>query len=363
MDTALNFPTLSPVVLAKDSTVLRDFPLAKGRRSAKYEDAFDRHTLIYDVFRFDEHHICCICPRLLNLKAAFIKSLQVNGTSATIRRHKKSLRYEMFIVKCSKQQSLSVNFLGQITQIEVQQQADTFDGMNVAMTMVKDTPPEWIVDWAKYHVSAHGLEGLLLFDNGSTEYEPISLGKRLRDESGLKAVSIVSAPFRYGGRAGGKFVAPAMYLQVSLMHIARHRFLNASKAVLSLDIDELVAPLKGKTIFEAAMTSRFGFAHIAGQWVYPVTNGDSQPHKSHAGTNPNDKPCAPKWCMARGGLADRFDWAVHRPAGPLYAFSKECGKFWHFRATSKSWFGDRSSVPSTVVPNRALEEALEVYLP
>ncbi|SLN66186.1 hypothetical protein AQS8620_03074 [Aquimixticola soesokkakensis] len=364
MTATLAFPDISGVRLSQDSAILRDFPLAAGKRTAKYEAAFDRHTLIYDAFRLGESKIVrLLCPRLLNLRDDLRAGLGVGGKAARIRQHRRSLRYEVIDVVCPQGKALTLDMADQHFEVAVHESTSPlFLGQNVGFHMSKDTPPDWIVDWARYHVSAHGMEGYLLFDNGTTAFDMAALGARLRDETGLKSVAIVSCPFPYGDKAGGKFVVPSKFLQVSMMQLARWRFFARAKGVLAVDIDEMVAPVSGSNIYEAAAASRFGLAKLEGHWAYPAVAQTAQPQAAHSRTVAGEKPCPPKWCLTRGALADRFEWSVHRPSGPLFPFAQVSGQFWHCRANTTGWKAARSAIPEAAKEDAKLVAAFQSHL-
>lgn len=362
MTAELLFPPLSAVRLPEGSAELRAFPLPAARRTAAYEKSFDQHTLIYDAIRLDDRRVRLVCPRLLNLRKTLRKSLKLNSSAIHPRRHKKSLRFETIDVNCRTEDTLSISVAGQEARVEVHAPETLFDDMNVAFTIVKNTPPDWIVDWARFHVSAHGLEGVLLYDNGTSTYDMRETGARLAAETGLKAVAVVSAPFPYGGNAGGKFVAPAKYLQVSLMQIARWRFFPKARAVLSVDIDELVAPTESGTVFSKALDAKFGLLRLNGGWVYPAEGGSGLPQRAHLLSVPESKACQPKWCLARSGVAAKAEWSVHRPGGVLFPFAPVGGTFWHCRATTTGWKAKRNKTPAGAVVNKALQNALLRHL-
>ena len=68
--------------------------------------------------------------------------------------------------------------------------------------------------------------------------------------------------------------------------------------------------------------------------------------------------------MVPGGLADRFALAVHRPAGPLFPFTRvKQLRYWHFRSTTTGWKVPRFDIGTTGSPDLQLKDALETYLP
>ena len=359
-------PKLSGLRLPEDSRYRRDMPLPPARRSKKYVANFDTRTLVYDAVE-GAQRISLFCPRLLNLWPLLRDGLRLNGAPVRLRRHQ-SLRFERLDLPKGARGVLSVDIDGVQLPLSLHPVAtDLFAGLDTMITMVKDTPAQWIVDWANYHTSAHGVQGLVLLDNGTDADLMQETAARLAAETSLTRIAIVSAPFPYGGNAGGRFVAPAMYLQVAMLNLMRARFLAQASGILSVDVDEFVQPMAPegsyRTIFDLARARYIGCVTFMGSWAFVKDATGPQPQRAHSYTDPQN-PCAiPKWCMVPGGLADRFVLAVHRPAGPLYALTraKEVA-YWHFRATTTGWKTPRFEIGTIGSPDMQLANALRSHL-
>jgi hypothetical protein len=123
-----------------------------------------------------------------------------------------------------------------------------------------------------------------------------------------------------------------------LLNLARTRFLGRAKAVLSIDVDELVLPVDGRSVFDAAQASWWGMVSFPGHWRY--ASGSEQPvHRDHLWFNEQDEACPPKYCYRPDSLLGRSPLGVHglewiswrwfpRPS----AFS-----FMHCRSISTNW--------------------------
>jgi hypothetical protein len=172
----------------------------------------------------------------------------------------------------------------------------------------------------RFHVSAHGLDAVLIFDNGSTAYAPEELARAMAAVSGVAVAGVISAPFLYGGpiELPGRRVR-LHFLQPALLNLARVEALSRARAVLGCDIDELVAPLAGVSVFDAAAARRLGYVRLAGQWVFPGPGAEAPaPHAAHRHRQEPPAVCGTKWAVRPGSLLARLaGWRVHNVAGAL----------------------------------------------
>lgn len=329
----------------------REMPLPAARRDAAYEAAFDFRTLVYDAIRSSDR-ISLFCPRLLNLWPLLRDGLRVDGQSVRVTR-RKWLRYEQLDLPKGRTGAVSVVLGGTEYPLTVNAQDPTrFAGLNTLITMVKNTPADWVSDWARYHASAQDAQGLVLIDNGSDPDLMSETVGQLRSRSSLSEVVVVDAPFPYGSNAGGRFVVPAKFLQVAMLNAMRQRFLSKARAILSIDVDEFVQPTplgaSHRTIYDMACASRLGCVSFRGLWAFPEQADGPTPQRAHAITDAKRTCDNPKRCLRPGALADRFSLAVHKPAGPLF-FATQTNRvtYWHFAAANTGWKKARyKSLPS-----------------
>lgn len=342
-------------------------PAPKAMRSKGYVESFDALTLIYDCFYDDRaRQVVLVCPRLINLWPVLRNNLRLDGEPARKRlRRSKHLRVEVLRLSAPRRPAFIEVGIGDAShEVPVgSQEFDLFAGRNVLMAISKDNPVEWIEDWARYHISAHGADGLLLIDNGSSLYSPAALQGRLAAIPGLAVCRVIPAPFPYGGPGGGRLHLPAKFLQTSMFNLAQLRFLHRARAVLSVDIDELVWPGAG-SIFDAAAGSAFGMVSFFGHWVYPASGGSAKLQRDHGFRLGRKIIPNPKWCIVPDSLAGQFSWAIHRPAGLLYPLSiRRRFGFWHCYATSTSWKHNRKREIPDLSPCSELAEAIRQHLP
>ena len=336
-------------------------PLAPEKRSERYIQSFDAHTLIYDCFANGDT-LTLICPRLLNLWPLVRDGLRVDGKRPRIRR-KKFLRYEELRVTGSIGSNVTIECDGGPLPVPVHPMgSEMFDGQNVLVTQCKDTPIEWITDWARYHVQTHGVTGVLLYDNGSTTVAPADIQQALRAVDGIRTAVVISTPFPYGDKAGGRFVTPTKFLQTAILNIGRLRFFGQANGVLSLDVDEMLQPVDGTNIFEMARNSKLGIVSFTGEWLFADGTGP-QLQKDHS-LRVDGRLCSnPKWCAAPNKGVARYSWAVHRPGGIFVPFTKtDALKYWHCFSTSTSWKQKRAGRPENAEPARDAIKAFNTYL-
>lgn len=74
------------------------------------------------------------------------------------------------------------------------QDRESFRGLRCAVLKSRNNDLAWVMDWAKYHVIVHGLEGLIFFDNGSDRYAVEDVSRTLLEVDILQTVRVLSAP-------------------------------------------------------------------------------------------------------------------------------------------------------------------------
>ncbi|MEM8555021.1 MAG: hypothetical protein AAGF71_09405, partial [Pseudomonadota bacterium] len=159
---------------------------------------------------------------------------------------------------------------------------------------------------------------------------------------GLKQALIYSAPFPYGpaDKSARMDVSPRFF-QTSMLNIARRDALDQARAVLSIDIDELVVGPEGRSVYDAAVANRLGMATIPGHWVYPAPNHEGPaPQSLHTYRAVPDAKTNGKWCMTPRGLMSRgFGWAVHKIGGVVQVLFTRQNEFQllHCRSCSTGW--------------------------
>ncbi|MCQ9368552.1 glycosyltransferase family 92 protein [Brevibacterium sp. 91QC2O2] len=227
-------------------------------------------------------------------------------------------------------------------------------GSRALITKSKNNRLEWIVDWAKYYVRVHDIDTVIVYDNGSDQYDCDQVLEALSTLN-LAHVIVVNWPFRFGpqGRsAPGKNVLwDSDYCEYGIMEHARRRFLGSARMVINHDIDELLVMESELSLDELLDRSPDGVLSYQGIWVH---SGGDLPAGSYSFTDirmidPTERPTTPKWVIDPGRVSDARQWKTHLIDGIDYEQTVSCGHR-HFRQISTNWKFDRSKEHRRVRP-------------
>ena len=345
--------SLSSLVLDPDWGLERARPRSERNRPPDYDERFDFHTLAYDVF-FDESEslICLYCPKLYNLEKVLRGSrIQADAHAVEIRSIRKFKKLDVvFLEAPAEAHTLSITGQGWSAAVPIQrQELEAFQGRNCLVTLSRDNDLGWIRDWAEYHVKEHGAQGVLLFDNGSSAYGVEDLEGTLASVEALEVFSVLPAPFPHGAPGRRPFWEPASkFLQTSLLNLAHRRFLGSARAVLSVDVDELVWSKEGRSVFDETAASPLGYLRVSGTWVFPAPDKEGHcRHRDHLYSDSQGREGREKWCVVPGGPLKGHYWDVHRIRGVWrkhLTASTRC-RYWHFSHVSTDWKRNRRKVP------------------
>ena len=163
-------------------------------------------------------------------------------------------------------------------------QSAFFAGKRVLFAVSKNNQLGWIGDWARFHAVNQGTDGVVLFDNGSTDYRRQDIEAVLAGVPGVERVAVLSAPFAFGRQDEWipKDQFWSQFLQASLFLVMFRRFGQTAYGMLNCDIDELAVPNPDGDAYEAAAHSRSGTAYFGGAWIAPVPEADRTPPFRHA---------------------------------------------------------------------------------
>lgn len=351
---------LAGAVLPETAEKRRRHVRRPSRRTPHYLERYDRRTLFYDVvYQADRGGYLFTAPRFLNLWTEFRDRLRLDAAPVTGLRRQTSGKYEQVFVK-AEEGVLSLDWPGGGWSLAPRRDVSAlFDGLNTVVTMNRNNDPDWIIAWLRYHVAAHALQAALIFDNGSSDYTAQDLARAAAGVAGLETVCIAEADYPYGPRDSGKGLEiRPKFLQPALLNLARTDILRHARAVLNVDIDELVLRRSGPSVFDRAVRRPLAAVRLPGRWAYP---GPEDPvptgHRAHVWRAPDPKPSNPKWCAVPGRGLSRMGWFVHHVGGEAFRFLKsdpDC-EFVHCRGTSTGWKGGRYSSPRTPWKDPELE--------
>lgn len=340
-------------------------PVAQGEGFA---EAYDWTTLWYDAVQRDDE-LLLVCPKILNLGALIADgALKIDGTPARIRRVERWRRHDIVRIPTSKPVRVVTTSSGRWKGRSgtSRDQSGLFAGLNSSLHISRNNRLDWIADWARFHIAEHGLQAMLVMDNGSDAYDPRAILDTLQ-ATGLQRAVVLKVPQPYGpvrtkARGGG-----AKFLQPAMLNLARLRFLYRARAVLNADLDELVWS-SGGSVFDATVNSRFGYVAFAGSWRWPPLGAEPPyRHADHLFERPGDRTCPTKYCICPDEWRSHIGWNVHKPESnlPFGLLKRSDFGYWHCRGITTNWksydrLGHRQEGPEDPFTAAKLAERLPV---
>lgn len=330
---------------------------------AAYDSRYDWSTIFYDCFEDPEtNSIMLLGPPLLNFKSMVEGAeFSLDGRPVEIREIRNLSRCSVVVLDACEGRTVTVrsmNFGGRLSVGA--SYVETFRGLNGVQSISLNNRLEWISDWLNYYVKVHGLETVVLTDNGSTDYAPAALRDVLATVPGLRKAVILRARYPFGPTAENGSAYNSLFLQRSMVEMGRLRFFAKARAVLNVDIDELFHSFSGQSIFDATVASDAGYIRADAEWVYvpKFDPGRQVRHCDHSCVSATGKPKANrKWCVDPQGPQKGKQWKTHfidsrkDPVDPDF-------RMWHFRQISTSWKFDREGHSQKLVENPVLVDAL-----
>ncbi|AVX05844.1 hypothetical protein MXMO3_03339 [Maritalea myrionectae] len=350
---------LSTVQLDNASDVKRRPKYPERERPEKFLASFDFTTLYYDCF-WDQNtkDVLCVGPTPTNLRPHFKRAVYRALPSG---KQIKAKHFFSLTVMSTQLKDVPVDttaiemhFAGEPHLMPVQPNGcDEFSRENLMFTLSKNNDLKWIKFWAEYHVRKQNVSAIILFDNGSDQYEMDDLIKTLTDIDGLKKVLVVSMPYPYCAKDEILRVNPywAHFLQIALMSIVLRRFGMGANAILNLDIDELANSNGQADVFQLAEQSSLGILAMKGVWVEPIAESEFGDHRDFCVVAKNKKQShcyGDKWAIdpkrkwyKKLKVFPYMHWIENRPQlGRRYV---EGVHFWHFKGINTNWKLNRAT--------------------
>lgn len=356
---------LNSWVLAKDCPWHRVYPgIPETNKFDDFDQKFDKKTFIYDVF-LNKDRVIVICPKLFNFEELFRETqFYVDGVmiKPLLRRY---FQYDQIELKVERGKQLRIkNGCGSNYFNLLRSSPNVFSGLNCLVTVNRNNRLEWIRDFVDYYIKQHKLEGLLLVDNQSTDYSLEDVGAVLA-RSKLKNYRLIPAPFLFGPVLKDRSHSPQS-LQIAMFNAARQFYLRKARAVLNVDIDELVAPLK-HSIFELAQKSIFNFVRFKGHWRYTdQINFDSIAHKHHFLRTEPDSYCPHKYCYVPSKFIGNLPLDWHGFSIDNFLLRKLLHllvnrldvRFWHCSGLTTRWKCDRLATLDNLVTDSIMRKTM-----
>ena len=247
-------------------------------------------------------------------------------------------------------------------------ETELFADMNVCIAERNGEPFAVIADWLRWHVTQFGLQAVLLLDREKPNKEK-GLEKKLKalaSELGLRRFVHLKAACALGSddlpAASHPFNAPdapgkdrmeitpdpqyAPLVDLSIYELARWRYLARARAVMNLDLSDLLCP--GADPFGAVHDSSQGVISLIGQRIYPwrVRPKDDASFGDHICRQ--FEPARPnrRWCLAPSRLKPDQIWRYVRitNAEPQ---AGEQAQFWRAMAIRHPHASAAEIVPKT----------------
>ncbi|WP_434612874.1 hypothetical protein [Arthrobacter sp. A5] len=356
----------SPVVLPRLSTLKREPPRRPDQRQADYMTKFDSQTLFYDVFH-SRDRIELSGPPLLNLHTelragAFtdpggeVLEAQLGDLDRTQRSSIAGDCKVRYVHLTSPNLSISIS-IGQDL-------SDVFAGHRVLFTKSKNNKLSWIRDWAQFHIATQGIDSVLIYDNGSTDYSPEDILEALQDVAGLLSAVIVDWPFPFGPQGGswdGLTNAPwdSDFCEYGIMEHARRRFLSDAAGVINADVDELVVTDADRTVFDVLDASPHSVVSYTGRWI--ETAADSEASASsfadYVYLDTRRPATTAKWAAVPAEIREAIQWKTHWVNGaPMDKTSSVMHR--HFMGINSNWKRDRTGHTNVDVLYHKVDEVL-----
>lgn len=348
--------TLSSLILPADAGYRRDAPKRTVIKADRFWDRYDSRTLIYDCyFDADLRTLTFLLPRSFNFADLIKRAVfRADGQILPKPKWRKWRHHETLTFKAVQApQSVTIQINDMTLTAPVNTVDRGLDGLNTIYTLSRDNDLKWISDWVQFHVTHHDLQAVVLFDNGSTAYDPTEIDVLLSSITGIKAVRVIKADLPHGPlNSDCAHRSEAKFLQVAMLNLARDRFMARSRAMLHLDIDEMLVSTTGENIFDATVNDRWGHLTFPGIWHYPSPATADVTHGSHRHIRAGDTLCPTKFALNPQGIFGRAALQVHSLERINRKFRFAPARFWfmHCHGISTSWKYARTSPKGEFLP-------------
>jgi len=357
----------APIILPDDVDLRRDHPRPPTLQGPDYAERFDDSTLFYDVFACGRD-VVLSGPPLLSLEPWVSRdSVRVDGRAprrgvvlSDLGRTQRS-----FVLGAPNAQTLTIDVDDTELSTSVgTDDAHLFAGRRALVTMSKNNNLTWIHDWLQFYHRIHGVDAVVLYDNGSDAYEIADIVRTIDEVPGIQVGVVVAWNFPYGPGAGSSGRWDSDFCQYSALEHARMRFLRRAESVTNADIDELVVADDGRSVVDHAHESDHGVVLQRGTWIVKATQ-----HPRSPGATPRfidyryhtNVPCTSKWTVIPKRLDPAVQWRVHTIRGVKVDASVHV-RHRHFQGVNTSWKYDRPDLlvdPTRHIRDTDLDKALE----
>ena len=172
----------TPVLIPEDGACRRDFLSRQSMvdnailTEADYRE-YDSRTIFYDVFRCDDDRkVVAIGPPPVNLRNELEKLRITCGGRMLPHRKREYRRLCVLELTCDQttnaEKNLPLQFSFPSFDVEIEVPPAPLSSPAEAphlglMTLQRNNPLPWILDWCRWHHRLHGVSRLVLYDNAS----------------------------------------------------------------------------------------------------------------------------------------------------------------------------------------------------
>jgi len=354
--------------LPSECGIIRQPTRAPDLRHGDFWERYDATTVIYDLFRTaDPEMLLAICPPLHNLEQDLVLRFRAepSGEPCSFTRQIRVNCDRLWIrVPRGTEQLVAETTIGEFPLIPSSDLTEVFRDRRVVFTLSKNNDLVWIRDWATYYVRVHGVDAVVVYDNGSTRYGRAEIEAALSTVPGLAVFAVIDWPFRYGPVDHRRSLTIGLtdcdYCQRGAMEHAARRMFAQAAGVINADIDELMFTTGHIGLFEALECSETGYLLIHGHWVEAVQDDFASAcrHAAYSRILRREKPVyhTTKWVVAPRRLHPDAFWDIHFVVGAGMDRRSVDFRFGHFRAINTNW----NTVRTDDAPEAKLEDLPEL---
>ena len=339
-------------------------------RGMTFEGHFDYFTLFYDIFEEqDRKSILAVGPPLPSqmepiTDIEFISASSGESCEFTYIRPRTRWSTAFFrITPRSETLALAILFGGQQVIRAVQPNLSRlFSGRRVLIAKNKDNPLEWIVDWARYHVTHFGIDAVLLYDNCSHTYTAADLRRALTLVPGIAVIVVIDWPYPYA--TPREVCWPPSFERWSdsgFLEIGRRRFLSEATFALHLDVDEMLVQRSRMSLDDLIETHEVAWFQFSSQdmMAYPHPRNILLRHRDVYWIKPADA-VRPKYLVVPRRCPEDARWWIHLiHDAPFVEIDPSKLSIAHFNPLTTGWGGRGDRLPPTAWdPEKHIEDTM-----
>lgn len=213
-----------------------------------------------------------------------------------------------------------------------------FEARNCALATRNGESPEIVRDWLAYHAAEHGMTGAVIINRANPKSRDGFAKKLARMAAKLDhdmTVLVLDADAPLGHDDGAPEAHPicvpeapgkdrmehpesdpwsAPLAAILTYEICRARFLGAARAVVNIDVYDLLVPGPQGNVFDAAVDAPEGLISVLGRHCYPwrVRKGDATQFADHICVQFDAQGLKQRWCVAPAKAPDDAVWRLVR---------------------------------------------------